>query len=115
MKGTSGLDLTNIASNASPSVRGEETPMLRNISPLGQMLDRNDYLGGRVSDYGGTVGDQNDDKTPTLSKRKLSNNALQPKKKKMSDYQINVEPIGKPSHHDDLLSLENEILEIIKH
>jgi hypothetical protein len=35
MKGTSGLDLTNIASNASPSFRGEETPMLRNISPLG--------------------------------------------------------------------------------
>ena len=116
MKGTSGLDLTNIASNASPSVRGEETPMLRNISPLGQMLDRNDYLGGRVSDYGGTVGDHNDDKTPALSKRKLSNNAIQSiKKKKMSDYQINVEPIGKPSHHDDLLSLENEILEIIKH
>jgi hypothetical protein len=80
------------------------------------MLDRNDYLGGRVSDYGGTVGDHNDDKTPALSKRKLSNNGIQTiKKKKMSDYQINVEPIGKPSHHDDLLSLENEILEIIKH
>jgi len=30
------------------------------------MLDRNDYLGGRVSDYGGTVGDHNDDKTPAL-------------------------------------------------
>lgn len=115
MKGTSGLDLTNIASNASPSVRGEETPMLRNISPLGQMLDRNDYIGGRVSDYGGTVGDHNDDKSPALTKRKLSSNAMHHlKKKKMSDYQINVEPIGKPSHHDDLLSLENEILEIIK-
>jgi hypothetical protein len=80
------------------------------------MLDRNDYLGGRVSDYGGTVGDQNDDKIPAVSKKKLSSNAMHHlKKKKMSDYQINVEPIGKPSHHDDLLSLENEILEIIKH
>lgn len=79
-------------------------------------MDRNDYLGGRVLGNGGTVGDYNDEKSAALSKRKLSNNALNSvKNKKMSDYQINVEPIGKPSHHDDLLSLENEILEIIKH
>ena len=80
------------------------------------MLDRNDYIGRRVSDYGGTVGDHNDDRSPALSKKKPSTNAVSAfKKKHMSDYQLNVEPIGKPSHHDDLLSLENEILEIIKH
>ena len=74
IKGSSGLDLTNVGSNASPSVRGEETPMVRDISPLGQMIDRNDYLGGRVSDYGCTVGGDHDDKTSVITKKKLSGN-----------------------------------------
>jgi hypothetical protein len=35
-KGSSGMDLTNLASNASPSYRGgEDTPIIRYTSPLG--------------------------------------------------------------------------------
>lgn len=71
-----------------------------------------------MSDYGGTGGGDHldNDKGGHLTvKKKLSANGMNiMKKKQISDYQINVEPIGKPSHQDDLLSLENEILEIIK-
>jgi len=36
LKGSSGMDLTNLASNASPSYRGgDDTPMIRHTSPLG--------------------------------------------------------------------------------
>ena len=44
IKGGSGMDLTYFGSNASPSNIGDETPMVRNISPLGQMLDRADNI-----------------------------------------------------------------------
>ena len=55
-----------------------------------------------MSDYGGTGGGDHldNDKGGHLTvKKKLSANGMNiMKKKQISDYQINVEPIGKPSH-----------------
>ena len=52
------MDLTNFASNVTPSYQGgggDDTPMIRYTSPIGQMLDRSDNINDYNDNTAGTA------------------------------------------------------------